>query len=91
MAGHRLPHHSSGIARRFSQYSTKRHKIAEEPDRPTIRNFAKVLIPAWQAVEKASKTPFWRRAVALKIRQPAVEKQVAAPLSPTQVALKIHL
>jgi hypothetical protein len=29
--------------------------------------------------------------VALKIHQLAVEKQVAAPLSPTQVALKIHL
>jgi hypothetical protein len=28
--------------------------------------------------------------VALKIHQRAVEKQVAAPLSPTQVALKIH-
>jgi predicted HD phosphohydrolase len=44
-----------------------------------------------QAVEKASKTPFRRRAVALKIHQPAVEKQVTVPLGPTQVALKIHL
>jgi hypothetical protein len=42
-------------------------------------------------LKKFIKTLFWRRGVALKILQPAVEKQVAAPLSPTQVALKIHL
>jgi hypothetical protein len=44
-----------------------------------------------QAVEKASKTSFWRREVALKIHRQAVEKQVTVPLAPTKVALKIHL
>jgi hypothetical protein len=72
---------------RNASEACSRRGIFSRPDKLQKNTFAGIMLRTlWQAVEKASKIPFWRRGVALKIHRQAVEKQLAALLSSAKQA-----